>query len=167
VGERVAITPTYFAEDYGVMGQTVTVTADPVQPLPDDMPFDTAAAAFVAYMTAWGGLVHAGGLRQDARQIVLVPAVSSSVGIAAIQLAKAHGAIVIATTRSQAKLADIQTQGSDHVIVTNDEDLVPRVMDITDGHGFDICFDPIAGKFIETLAEAAAYEAIFVEYGLF
>ena len=166
IGDRVAIVPTFSAEKYGVLGQVVTVPATSVQSIPDDLPFDIAASAFVAYLTAWGGLVHAGGLKADAGQVVLVPAASSSVGIAAIQLAKQHGATVIATTRGREKVDAIKAQGPDHIIVTDEEHLPARVMEITDGEGFDICFDCIAGRFIEVLAEGAGYEAVFVEYGL-
>ena len=55
--------------------------------------------------------------------------------------------------------------GADHLIATSSEDFAARVMDITDGKGFDIAFDPVAGPFLETLSSAAAIEATIVEYG--
>ena len=99
-------------------------------------------------------------------QTVLVTAASSSVGIAAIQIAKNYGATVIATTRTTEKLDAIRSIGPDHIIVTDDEELVEQVHVITQGNGFDIAFDPIGGSFVEKLAVAAGRNAVIVEYGM-
>ncbi|MBD2022142.1 zinc-binding dehydrogenase, partial [Leptolyngbya sp. FACHB-36] len=96
---------------------------------------------------------------------VLITAASSSVGYSAIQIAKAAGAVAIATTRSTAKKQMLLDKGADQVIVTNDEDLVSRVMEITKGHGADLIFDAVAGSFLETLAAAAAPGATIFVYG--
>jgi NADPH:quinone reductase-like Zn-dependent oxidoreductase len=55
--------------------------------------------------------------------------------------------------------------GADHVIVTEEEDLVGRVKAITNGAGARLIFDPIAGPLLEKLAEAAAQGAMIIEYG--
>ena len=55
--------------------------------------------------------------------------------------------------------------GADHVIVTEEEDLVARVKDITGGKGARISFDPVGGKGLEALAGAAAENGIIFEYG--
>ena len=55
--------------------------------------------------------------------------------------------------------------GADHVIATEEEDLVARVMEITGGKGARIVFDPVAGKGVETLAAATAHGGIIFEYG--
>ena len=78
---------------------------------------------------------------------------------------KAEGAISIATTRTGTKRDELLALGSDHVIVTNEEDLVARVKDITRGVGARIIFDPIAGPLLDRLAEAAAIGATIFEYG--
>jgi len=54
---------------------------------------------------------------------------------------------------------------ADHVIVTNDEDLVSRVMEITNGHGVGLIFDSVAGSFLTILANAAAPGATIFVYG--
>jgi hypothetical protein len=56
--------------------------------IPDNVSFSEAAAIWVAYGTAWGGLVAIGAL--GAGQTVLIPAASSSVGLAAIHGRGAH-----------------------------------------------------------------------------
>src|SRR5262249_18263506 len=94
-----------------------------------------------------------------------ITAASSSTGLAALQIAKAQRAISIMTTRNRGKRSELLALGSDHVIVTNEEDLVTRVRDITNGAGARIIFDPIAGLLLEKLAEIASAGSIIFEYG--
>ena len=96
---------------------------------------------------------------------VINSAASSSVGLAAIQIAKAEGAVSIATTRTSGKKAELTALGAEHVIATDEEDLVARVMEITGGKGARVIFDPVAGPFLETLAQAAAHGGIIFQYG--
>lgn len=75
------------------------------------------------------------------------------------------GAVTIATTRTGAKRQNLLDAGADHVIVTNEEDLVSQVMEITGGKGASLIYDPIAGPMLETLANAAATRGTIVVYG--
>jgi NADPH:quinone reductase-like Zn-dependent oxidoreductase len=118
---------------------------------------------WMQYLTAWGGLVNLGKIAKD--DFVVISAASSSVGVAAIQIAKEEGAIAIATTRTSKKREELHELGADHVIATAEEDLVSRVDKITGGKGARVLFDPIAGPFVEQLAAAAAPHAILIEYG--
>jgi NADPH:quinone reductase-like Zn-dependent oxidoreductase len=59
----------------------------------------------------------------------------------------------------------LQEAGADHVIVTEEENLAERTREITNGRGADIIFDPVAGPFLEKLAQAAASGAMIFEYG--
>jgi len=65
------------------------------------------------------------------------------------QFKRKAGAIAIATTRGTQKQM-LLDKGADHVIVTNDEDLVSRVMEITNGH-VGLIFDSVAGSFLTIL----------------
>lgn len=96
---------------------------------------------------------------------VVLTAASSSVGLAAIEIVKAEGATSIATTRTSKKKAELLAAGADHVIATEEENLVARVMEITGDKGARIIFDPIAGKGVEALAQAAASGGTIFEYG--
>jgi len=165
VGDEVSITPNLSPDRYGVIGEYATV---PVAALAQKSPaqsFEEAAAVWMAYPTAFGGLVVVGGLKKDANQYVVISAASSSVGLPAIQIAKEHGATVIATSRDESKKDAIMAAGADHLIATNTEDFSARVKDITSGKGFDIAFDPVGGPFLSTLADGAGVEATIVEYG--
>jgi NADPH:quinone reductase-like Zn-dependent oxidoreductase len=115
------------------------------------------------YLTAYGALIHQGHLATG--DFVLITAASSSVGGAAIELARAEGAVSIATTRTSKKKAQLLALGADHVIVTEEENLVNRVQEITGNKGARIIFDPIGGKGLEALASAAAPRGIIFEYG--
>ena len=105
------------------------------------------------YLTAWGGLVHIAGVR--AGDFVSIPAASSSVGLAAIQIARDAGATAIAVTRTSAKKDELLALGAHHVIASTEED-----------YGVRITFDPVGGPFVETLAGAASYGGIVLLYGV-
>src|ERR1700682_4139861 len=85
VGDRVALVPAYNASQYGLYGEASLAPARSLVAIPDSISFVEAAATWVAFGTAWGGLVAVGAL--SAGQNVLVSAASSSVGLAAIQIA--------------------------------------------------------------------------------
>ncbi len=166
VGQEVCLTPNVMPTEYGFIGEYVAAPIEAVIPKPENIGFEEAAAVWMSYATAYGGLVFRGGLQDNAGQIVLISAASSSVGLSAIQVAKNHGAIVIATTRTTDKKDYLLEQGADYAIATQEENLVERVMEITGGKGFDIAFDPVAGTFVNELAEAAANESTIVIYGI-
>src|SRR6202040_2426761 len=85
VGDRVALVPAFGAAQYALYGEVSLAPARSLVAIPDHVSFSEAAATWVAYGTAWGGLVVIGAL--EAGQTVLIPAASSSVGVAAIQIA--------------------------------------------------------------------------------
>jgi NADPH:quinone reductase-like Zn-dependent oxidoreductase len=82
-------------------------------------------------MTAWIGLLERAQLQKG--QIALISAASSSVGLAAIQVEKATGAMAIAATRKANKKGRLLEAGADHVIVTEQENLPERVMCMPSG----------------------------------
>jgi NADPH:quinone reductase-like Zn-dependent oxidoreductase len=76
------------------------------------------------------------------------------------------GATAIAVTRTRAKREELLALGAHHVIVSEEEDYVASVREITGGQGVRLTFDPIAGPGVVTLAKAAARGGIIFEYGL-
>ncbi|GFE65707.1 zinc-dependent alcohol dehydrogenase family protein [Litoreibacter roseus] len=166
VGDRVAITPGFDQLKYVTLGEVVNMAATALEPIPDAMSYIDAAAFWMAFGTAYGLLVQKGGLTKGAGQSVVVNAASSSVGTAAFQIIKAHGGTSIATTRTDDKVAALREAGADHVIVTEREDVVARITEITDGRGFDIACDAVMGAEGATLAAAAGADATLVAYGL-
>ncbi len=163
IGDRVSTVPAFSMRTHGVYGESAVVPAHAVASFPDSLSASEGAAIWMQYLTAYGALIDIGQL--NAGDTALISAASSSVGLAAIQVAKAAGAVAIATTRGSAKRESLLDAGADHVIVTSDEDLVDAVMRITGGIGANLIFDPIGGPLLETLADAAAVGATIIEYG--
>ena len=163
IGDRVSTIPSFSMGTYGVYGESAVVPAYAVAHYPDSLSSVEGAAIWMQYLTAFGALIEFGRLQKDAP--VLITAGSSSVALAAIQIAKAAGAIAIVTSRGAGKKSFLMGAGADHVIVTDEEDLVEKVMAITSGKGVSLVFDPVAGPLLGKLADAAAPGACIFEYG--
>ncbi len=163
IGDRVSTIPAFSIGRYGVYGESAIVPGCAVARYPDNLSTIEGAAIWMQYLTAFGALIEIGQVKKD--NTVLITAASSSVGLAAIQITKAVGALVIATTRGVEKKQFLLDVGADHVIVTDEEDLAESVMTVTSGRGASLIFDPIAGHVLEKLANAAALRATIFEYG--
>ena len=163
IGKQVGTVPGFSMNNYPMLGEQAVVPVQSIVPSPQNLSPVESAAIWMQYLTAWGGLIHLGKVGPE--DFVIIPAASSSVGLAAIQIAKAEGAISIATTRTSKKRNELLALGADHVIATEEEDLPLRVREITSGQGARVIFDPVAGPFVETLAQAAAQRGILIVYG--
>ncbi len=163
IGDRVSTIPSFSIGQYGVYGESAIVPAYAAAHYPHTLSAIEGAAIWMQYMTAYGALIHYGNIQQD--DAILITAASSSVGLAAIQLVKAVGGVGIATTRGADKKAFLLEAGADHVIVTDEEDLVERGMSITEGKGVRVVFDPVGGPVLEKLAAIAAPGGIIFIYG--
>ena len=163
VGDRVSTIPSFSMGAYGVYGESAIVPAHAVAAYPDNLTAVQGAAIWMQYLTAYGALIAIGNLA--GHQTALITAASSSVGLAAIQIVKMVGGRAVATTRGPGKKAFLLDAGADHVIVTDEEDLASKTRDLTGGRGADILFDPVAGPFLEKLAQAAAPGGVIFEYG--
>jgi NADPH:quinone reductase-like Zn-dependent oxidoreductase len=156
LGKQVATVPAFSMNTYGTVGEQAVA---PVSAL-GEYPAKLSAVEGAAY----GALIEICNLAQG--DFVIITAASSSVGIAAIEMAKTEGAISIATTRTSQKRKELYALGADHVIACEEEDFLARVNEITAGKGARVVFDPVAGPFVNTLVEATARHGIIVEYGL-
>ena len=163
IGDRMSTIPSFSIGSYGVYGESAVVPAYAVAHYPENLSPAEGAAIWMQYMTAFGALIEFGRLQKN--ETVLITAASSSVGLAAIQITKSVGATAIAITRGAEKKNFLLGAGADHVIVTDEQDLVESVMAITSGKGADMAFDPVAGSLLGELAGAAAPGATIFEYG--
>ena len=163
VGDRVSTIPSFPMGQYGVYGESAIVPAYAAAKYPEILSAIEGAAIWMQYMTAYGALIHYGNIQKG--DATLITAASSSVGLAAIQIVKATGGVAIATTRGTDKKSFLLKAGADHVIVTDDEDLVKRGMTLTSGKGARLIFDPVGGPLLEQLAAVAAHGGIIFEYG--
>ncbi|MBI4160833.1 MAG: zinc-binding dehydrogenase, partial [Acidobacteria bacterium] len=134
---------------YGILGETrdggcaeyVAVPAVNLLPFPEGLPFESAAAIPLVFLTAWHMVVTRGGVRPG--ETVLVQAAGSGIGTAAIQIAKLWGATVIATAGSDGKLERAKELGADHGINYATADLAAEVRRITGKRGVDLAIDHV------------------------
>lgn len=164
LNKSVSTVPAFSANQYGVLGSEVIVPVRALAEYPPHLTSIEGTSIWLQYMTAYGALVKLGQVKKG--EFVLITAASSGTGLAALQVAKAEGALPIATTRTSAKRKELLALGAHRVIVTDEEDLVSRAREITNGAGVRIIFDSIAGPLLERLAEAAAPGATIFQYGL-
>jgi len=150
-----------------VVPQELVLTA------PEGLPQVVAGTLWLSHLTAWGCLVWKQGV--EAGQIVGIPAASSSVGIAASQVAHLRGARTIGFTRTEEKariLRELPEARYDSLIVTHDTngELRPWYRDVaraTEGRGIDIFFDPVgAGNYLDYEIKCLARGGTIWIYGL-
>ena len=162
VGDKVSVVPKFQLGTYGVWGEEAIVPAHALLPAPAGLTMAEAASIWMQYMTAFAIIEVADVGLGDA---AIIRAASSSVGIAAIQLANWAGATSIACTRTSAKADALKALGAAHVVATEEEDLVARTMEITGGKGARCAFDPVGGPYVFTLASSLAARGILFIYG--
>ncbi|MFE9694343.1 zinc-dependent alcohol dehydrogenase family protein [Micromonospora sp. NPDC005806] len=163
VGDAVSLIPCFRATDYPIHGELAIAPATAVVKHPDTLSWEEAAALWGQYLTAYGALIETAGLK--AGDTLLVPAASSSVGLAAIQIARSVGARPVALTRTSAKRQQLLDAGAEAVIATTEEDVVTRVNELTDGQGARVIFDPVGGPALAHLIGAAAPGGTVIVYG--
>jgi NADPH:quinone reductase-like Zn-dependent oxidoreductase len=163
VGKPVSTVPGFSQNRYGTLGEEAVVPVSALGEYPPLLSPGQAAAIWMQYLTAYGALVNIGELK--AGDFVSIPAASSSVGLAAIQIVRDHGATAIAVTRTSAKRAQLLELGAHHVIASQEEDYAARVAAITGGKGVRLTFDPVAGPFLEQLVAGAAQGGIVFVFG--
>src|SRR3546814_13011351 len=82
-----------------------------------------------------------------------------------MQIANMMGAKPIAITRGRSKVQKLQDAGAAEVIVSGEENVAERVMDITNGKGARLILDPIGGSAVDMFAPAIAQKGTYIVYG--
>jgi NADPH:quinone reductase-like Zn-dependent oxidoreductase len=163
LGNKASTVPAFLMTQYGVYGEVAIVPVSALAAYPEKLTPEEGTSIWMQYLTAYGALVTYAQITK--RDFVIITAASSSVGIAAIEMVRAEGAISIATTRTSKKKAALVEVGATHVIATQEENFIARVKEITGDKGARVIFDPIGGKGVELLARAAAFGGTIFEYG--
>ncbi len=162
VGDRVAVLPGLDMARYGTCGEEILYPANMLVRIPEGQDMVSAAATWMQYLTAYA-LVYAGQV--SAGDHVVITAASSSVGLAAIQIANAAGAIPIAVTRGRGKAAALLEQGAAKVIVSDEENVAEKVREYTGGLGARLVFDAVGGQPLAQLLSAVAPRGMLIVYG--
>jgi NADPH:quinone reductase-like Zn-dependent oxidoreductase len=163
VGDAVSVIPSFSMNQYFTYGEIITVPGHAVVKHPASLSFEQAASVWMMFFTAYGALIEDAKVGKG--DFVIIPAASSSVGLAAIQVANYAGATPIALTRTSAKKQQLLNAGAAHVIATEELDLVQEVLRITDGQGARVAFDPVGGPHFPKLIAALALQGIVYLYG--
>ena len=140
----------------------VVADADSVFPISEGIDLDEAATLSVAYLTAYH-LLHTMA-RISAGQTLLVHAAAGGVGTALAQLAKPLGIRLIGVTSSSEKARYAKKQGVHHLI-TEGDNLVQQVRDLTKGKGVDLIFNSVAGQTLRQDIEMLGHFGQVIWYG--
>ncbi|RUZ77342.1 NADPH:quinone reductase [Mesorhizobium sp. M7A.F.Ca.US.006.01.1.1] len=162
-GDSVSVIPPQSMICWPAYGELVTYPAGLVVKHPPSLDWHTAAAVWMQYLTAYGALIDIAGLHSG--DAVVITAASSSVGLAAIQIANRVGATAIAVTRTSAKKPALLGAGAAEVVALAEEDLTARLNEIAGPEGVRVVFDPIGGPIFEPLTAAMSKGGILIEYG--
>ena len=140
----------------GAFAELALMDAREAIPMPPSLSWEEAAAVPLTFMVVHDMLVAQGGLR--AGDWLLVTGVSSGVGVAALQAAKALGAKVIGTSGSGAKLAKLKALGLDLALHTRKADFAARALDATGGRGVNLAVNTVGGSVFPECLRALAFE---------
>jgi NADPH:quinone reductase-like Zn-dependent oxidoreductase len=146
----------------GGFAEFVTAPAGNLYRIPDDVPFERAAAAPLVFLTAWRGLVTRGRLREG--QTVLVTGASGGVATAAIQIAKHLGATVHAVTSSP-WVDRVRALGADAVYDRTEGEYGKDVWRATGKRGVDVVFDSVGEATFKQHVRSLAKGGRMVVYG--
>jgi NADPH2:quinone reductase len=155
-------------QQYGGFASYGVAPIEAVQRIPEGLGFDEACNLLGNYETAYHCLVTRGRLR--AGETVLIHGASGATGLAAVHIAKILGARVIATGRSDEKLAVVAAQGADHVINCKGEGEGIRsfradVKALTGGDGVDVVYDGVGGEISVESMKCVRFGARFLIVG--
>lgn len=184
-GQRVLIEPGYssgasahdlagndhLSNDYQIRGEHsngldceyVAVPARYALPLPDGVDPVRAAAVPLVFLTAWGMLVTRAQVRSG--ETVLVLGGASGIGSAAIQIARDHGARVLATAGSESKLRLARELGAEEVVDHSKPDWGQAVRKLTAGRGVDIVVEHVGPATWDTSMKVLARNGRLVTCG--
>lgn len=162
-GDAVSLVPPRSMVRRPVHGEFAIAPAKLAVKHPPTLSWEAAAASWMQYLTAYGALIDIARLTQG--EHVVITAASSSVGLAAIQIANRVGAIAIAVTRTSRKAQALRVAGAAYVIASMEEDLEARLKQIAGEGGIRVVFDAVGGPAFVPLTAAMARGGILFNYG--
>lgn len=140
----------------GSFSEYALIDAGDAISVPPKLSWEEAAAVPIAFMVAHDVLVAQGGLKPG--EWVLALGVTSGVGVAVLQAAKALGAKVIGTSGSAAKLEKLKPLGLDVPLLTRKGDFRDAVMEATAGRGADLAVNTVGGTVFPEAVRALAFQ---------
>jgi len=148
---------------HGGYASEVVVEPSQLTPLPSAFDYAQGATFLAAHGTAWHALHDRAQIKPG--ETLLVHGAGGGVGLAAVELGKVAGAVVIAAASSEEKLAIAKARGADHVVLYSREPFRDAVKRITGGRGADVVFDPVGGAIFEESQRCIAWGARLLVIG--
>jgi NADPH2:quinone reductase len=148
----------------GAYAEYLTISSKLISPIPKNMSFIQAAAIPEAYLTAFDAMITLGRLTKG--ETVLIHAVGSGVGIAALQIAKAMGIRTIGTSRNAQKLAKALCLGLDHGLHLQNDHFSTQIMQLTKEIGVDMIIELVGGSYIKEDIECLRQRGRLIIVGL-
>ena len=142
VGQRVWVSLTTAGRLQGACAEKCVAHANHVHRLPDDLSFEQGAAINIAYVTAYRALFDKADIKPG--QIVLVHGATGGVGLAAVQIAATHGAIVLGTGGTAEGRQLAEKQGAAKTFDHRAADYLDRIKAATNGGGVDVIVEMLA-----------------------
>lgn len=162
-GDAVSVIPPISMITYPTHGEFAVLPANHVVKNPVNLGWREAAAVWMPYLTAYGALVDLAQLQPG--EPVVITAASSSVGIAAIQIARKIGAVPVALTRTSTKRQALLDAGAEYVIATTEEPLSRQLRQIAGRENIRVVLDAVGGPMVSALSDAMSKGGILIEYG--
>jgi len=147
----------------GGFAEEVVADASQIIPMPHTLDFTTASAFLLTYGTSHHALKDRAQLKPG--ETLLVLGAAGGVGLAAVEIGKTMGAMVIAAASSDEKLEVCKQHGADEVINYSTEDVRNRIKQLTGGKGVDVAFDPLGGDYSEPVLRSMAWGGRFLVIG--
>lgn len=148
----------------GGYAEFVTLPARQLLPVPSDLDLQQAGALPEAFLTAFDAMILQAGLA--AGETVLIHAIGSGVGTAALQLARATGARTLGTSRTPAKLEAATRLGLDTPIDASSGEWADAVLDATGGRGADVIVDLVGGPYLAANVACVASRGRIITVGV-
>ncbi|KAI0035144.1 NAD-P-binding protein [Vararia minispora EC-137] len=131
--------------------------------VPDNVTTRVAGAALLQGITTLGQVTDAYNVQKG--DIVLIHTIAGGVGLLHSQLSKARGATVIGTTSTPEKAELAKAHGADHVILYKSEDVVQRVLELTNGLGVHVIYDGVGKDTFESDFKMIRRKGTIVSFG--
>jgi NADPH:quinone reductase len=148
---------------HGGYTDEIVVTPSQLAALPSTFDYAEGATFLAAHGTAHHALIDRGQVQPG--EVLLVHGAGGGVGLAAVEIGKLLGAVVIAAASSEQKLAVAQAKGADHLVLYGREPFRDTVKRITAGRGADVVFDPVGGEIFENSVRCIAWGARILVVG--
>lgn len=140
---------------FGGYAEEVVADVGAVFRLPDDVTDEQGAVTSIAYGTSYHALADRAALQPGETLVVLGAA--GGVGLTAVEIGKLLGARVIGLVGSDWKAEIVKEQGAGEVVNYESEDVRERILELTEGRGADVIYDPVGGDASDTALRYLAW----------